>query len=143
MTYAYRTVRANMTALYEEKKVKRQVGVRTIQKKKGIFSSEVVEVEEPVFEEVVERVPTGKYSDRHINIDDFARMITDACNDLDKKGYEVVKISEVIEGRYNYAWDKYGTSVNSAPTCYSYGYGYSVTDGVVIIGKKRESAQRG
>ena len=131
-----------MAALYEEKKVKRQVGVRTVQKKKGIFSSEVVEVEEPVFEEVVERVPTGKYSDRYINIDDFARMITDACNDLDKAGYDVVKISEVIEGRYNYTWDKFDYSTNgSASSCYSYGYGYSVTDGVVIIGKKRASTQ--
>jgi hypothetical protein len=131
-----------MAALYEEKKVKRQTGVRKVQKKKGIFSSAIVEVDEPIYEEVIEKVPTGKHSDTYINIDDFARRMTDACNDLHEKGYDVIKITEVIEGRYNYAYDKYGTGFNgAAPTCYSYGYGYSVTDGVVILAKKRESSQ--
>jgi len=113
-----------MAALYEEKKVKRQIGVRKVQKKKGIFSSEIIEVDEPIYEEVIEKVPTGKYSDTYVNIDDYARRITDACNDLHEKGYDVVKITEVIEGRYNFAWDKYGTAApgtGGAPTCYSYG----------------------
>lgn len=139
LTYTSRWVRANMATLYEEKKVKRQVGVRKAEKKKGMFSSEVIEVEEPIYEEVIEKVPTGKYSDRYIDIDDFAQRISDACNKLHEDGYDVIKVTEVIDGRYNYAWDRYGLSTNgSAATCYSYGYGYSVTDGVVILGKKRE-----
>lgn len=135
-----------MATLYKEQKVKKQVGVRTIEKKKGIFSSKVIEIEEPVFKEVVEMVPTGEHSDTYINIDDFAKKITDACNDLDKNGYDVIKISEVIGGRYNYTWGNYANShvsSGAASTCYSYGYGYSVTDGVVIIGKMRQSLQEG
>lgn len=132
-----------MAALYEEKKVKRQTGTRKVQKKKGIFSSELIEVDEPIYEEAIEKVPTGKYSDTHINIDDFARRITDACNDLHEKGYDVIKITEVIEGRYNYAFQANGSRVDnhcSGGGGYGYGYGYSVTDGVVILAKKHETA---
>ncbi len=66
-------------------------------------------------------VPTGEYSDTYINIDDFAKRITDACNALDKNGYDVIKISEVIKGRYNYTWGHYGSSTahsGAASTCY-------------------------
>lgn len=121
---------------YVEKTVNRQTGVRKVQKKKGLFSSDVIEVEEPIYEDVTERIPAGE-SDKFIDIEDFAKRITDACNDLEKDGYDVVKISEIIEGRYNYAWDRFG-GFGDPILSYSYGYGYSVTDGVVIIGKKRE-----
>jgi hypothetical protein len=111
LTYVYRWVRASMAALYEEKKIKRQTGVRKVQKKKGIFSSEVIEVDEPIYEEVIEKVPTGTYSDTYIDINEFARRITNACNDLHENGYDVIKITEVIAGRYNYAYDRYGNAV--------------------------------
>lgn len=139
LTYTSRWVRANMATLYEEKKVKRQVGVRKVQKKKGMFSSEMIEVDEPIYEESIEKVPTGKSSETYIGIDDFAQRITAACNKLYEEGYDVIKVTEVIAGRYDHNWGKYHDSTNgSASTCYSYGYGYSVTDGVVILGKKRE-----
>lgn len=142
MTYVYRWVRSGMAPLYEEKKVQRQVGVRKVQvrQRKGFLGKEVevVEIDEPIYEEVTEKVPTGKYSQTYIDMDAYAKAITEQCNDLHEQGYDVIKITEVIEGKYN--WDKYGTSAvgnGGAPTCYS--YGYSVTDGVVIIGKKREA----
>lgn len=137
MTYAYRWVRAGMSPLYKKQKVKRQVGVRQVEKRKGLFSSEKQVVEEPVYETVDEHVPTGKYSDCYIDIDDYARRITKACNELDEEGYDIVKISEVIEGSY-YGDAKPASGAGGAIRGgYGYGYGYSVTDGVVIIGKRR------
>jgi hypothetical protein len=142
MTYVNRWVRASKAALYEEKKSNRQIGIRKVQKKKGIFGSEVTEIDEPIYEEVIEKVPTGKYSDSIIDIEDFARRITDACNDLNETGYDVIKITEVIEGQGHYAYGPFDQSGGASnATCYSYGYGYSVTGGVVILGKKRESPQ--
>ena len=137
--YTYRKLRANMAPLVKEQKVKKQVGVRKVMKKKGLLRTEMIEVDEPVFEEVVEDVPTGTYSDTQINLEDLARRIADTCNELDQAGYDVIKISDIVRGAYNYAVDRYHSVTNSsAPdTCYSYGYGYSVTDGVIIIGKKR------
>lgn len=129
-----------MAALFEDKKVKRQTGVQVVQKKKGIFSSETIDVEEPIYEEVVERVPTGKYSDKYIDIDDFAKRITEACNSLHQDGYDVINITDVIEGRYNYEYQANGHRMDNhcSGGGFGYGYGYSLTDGVVIIGKKRD-----
>jgi hypothetical protein len=126
-----------MSPLYEEKKVKRKTGVRKVQKSKGLFSADIIEVEEPIYETLTENVPTGERSDTYIDIGDFSRRIAEACNGLHENGYDVIKITEVIDGRYH--WGNYcGSSNGNAATCYS--YGYSVTDGVIIIGKKRETS---
>lgn len=131
-----------MAALYEEQKVKQQTGIRKVQRKKGLLSSEVIEVDEPIYEETIERVPSGKFSDTHISMDDFARRIVEACNDLEEKGYDVVKITDVIGGSYNYAYQANGSRIDNhcSGGGYSYGYGYSVTDGAIIIAKQREQA---
>jgi len=132
VTYYYSWNRAGMQPKYYERKWKEKTGSRTIKKRKGWFSSEMVEMEEPVYKEAVEKIPTGEYSDIYIDIDALAKNITEACNKFEKRGYEIVKIIEVIGGRYNHrtTWSNNGGGAG-------YGYGYSVTDGVVIIARDK------
>ncbi|MGO9389023.1 hypothetical protein, partial [Rhodoblastus sp.] len=73
---------------------------------------------------------TGEYSDTNIDIAKFAKEIEDVCNKFYADGYDVVSTIDVIEG--NYSFDD-GTGEAKA----AYGYGYSVTDGVVILFKNR------
>ncbi len=138
-TYIYHWVRANMAEIKERKTVKEQVGTKTVTKTKGVFKKKEIEVEEPVIETREEWVPTGEFSDTNIDMDDLSRRITDACNGLDEKGYDVLSITPILEGRYSYKTRAGGTgNVATGSTGgwgWGYGYGYSLTDGVVIIGK--------
>lgn len=141
---AYKTVsvRADMGEIKEKVIKKRQTGTRTVTKTKGFLKKETFEVEEPIFEEYEEWVPTGKTSDTFIDIEGFSQKIMDACNSLAEEGYEVVHISDVIDGRYQWRkWEgenRHGTFGQNGTTWgagWGYGYGYSVTDGVVITAK--------
>ena len=121
---------------------KRQTGTRVITKTKGLFKKETYEVEEPVYEEYEEWVPTGRLSDTFIDIEGFNQQIMDACNLLAAEGYEVVHISDVIRGRYQWeTWEgqnDYGNALSPKRTWgagWGYGYGYSITHGVVITAK--------
>jgi len=144
---AYKTmwVRAEMGILKEKVKNIRQVGTRKVTKTRGIINRETYEVDEPIFEEYEEWVPTGERSDTFIDIGDFSKKIMDACNTLDAEGYDVVHISDVIDGRYKY---RFRELENNNPGVMSgsvwaggwgYGYGYSVTDGVVITAKLKNA----
>lgn len=67
----------------------------------------------------------------------------EACNSLAEDGYEVVHISDVIDGRYQWkTWEgknSHGVLGHNGTTwgglVWGYGYGYSVTDGVVITAR--------
>jgi len=71
---AYKTmwVRAEMGILKEKVKNIRQVGTRKVTKTRGIINRETYEVDEPIFEEYEEWVPTGERSDTFIDIGDFS-----------------------------------------------------------------------
>ena len=125
-------VRAGMNQEKKLKKVKKQTGVRQVEKKKSLFSSEKELVSEPVYEAHEEWVGTGIYSDTHVDIGEFSERVAEACNELHRRGYEVISVVPVIAGRYAY---KASPIQNSS---YGYGYGYSVTDGVTIVGKLKE-----
>ena len=135
--YKTRWVRPAMGEIEKKVKKKRQTGTRVITKTKGLFKKETYEVEEPVYEEYEEWVPTGRLSDTYIDIEGFNQQIMDACNLLAAEGYEVVHISDVIRGHYQYnTWA--GENIGHGRTWgagWGYGYGYSVTDGVVITAK--------
>ena len=67
-----------------------------------------------------------------------------ACNELDQKGYEVIKISEITNGMYDHHHDTRKDysymSENKAYGWgwgYGYGYGYSLTHGVIITAKQK------
>lgn len=130
-------VSTQMAEILEKRKRKHQVGTRQIEKKKNIFSKDTKIVDEPIYETRDEWVGTGKYSDIRIDIEDFSDRVADACNELDRRGYDVISVIPVIGGRYNYQ-SKYNYNPTTvAGYGYGYGYGYSVTDGVTIIGKLR------
>ena len=141
---AYKTlpIVAEMYEIEEKVIKKRQTGTRVITKTKGLLKKETYEVEEPVYEEYEEWVPSGRQSDTQIDIISFSRKIMDVCNLLAAEGYEVVHISDVIRGRYQYrTWE--GQNIRGGPLTRSstwgagwgYGYGYSITQGVVITAK--------
>ncbi len=53
---------------------------------------------------------------------------------LNEKNYEVVDITPITSGRFNYAHEVVGVATGGAGC--GYGYGYSFTDGVVITAKR-------
>lgn len=68
---------------------------------------------------------TRNVADPHfVATEDLADAIAKACNELDALGYDIISILPTIRGE-------------SKATSHS-GYGYSVTDGVVITGKLAE-----
>ncbi|MFN8962866.1 MAG: hypothetical protein ACK5YV_15110 [Betaproteobacteria bacterium] len=144
-TYKTVWVRAEMGILKEKVKKQRQIGTRKVVKTKGFINRETYEVDEPIFEEFEEWVATGKRSDTFIDIEGFSQKIMGACNTLDAEGYEVVHISDVIDGRYEYQTrelENKNPGVLSGTVWaggWGYGYGYSVTDGVVITAKLKNA----
>lgn len=123
----------SMEPVYEKRETKVQVGTKKVKKKTGFFRSQIVEVEEPVYEKRVEWVPTDQTSDTHIDIKELAEEIMKACNEMHEKGYEVINILAINSGRYQKG---FVIPLNSDA---GYGFGYSITDGVIIVGKLRES----
>lgn len=85
----------------------------------------------------------GSYGlEKFAHVVDGARFATDTenvLNQLESEGYDIVSITPVISGRYN--WQKYdsggsaATGARSSATCAS--WGYSMTDGVMITAQKR------
>ena len=145
----YKTVwvRADMGKEFEIVTKKRQVGIKQVTKTKGFLGRDTYVVDEPIYEEYDERVPTGKLSDIFIDIEGFSEKIMDACNSLADDGYEVVHISDVIDGRYSFATRELenknpgafqGTTWGGG---WGYGYGYSVTDGAVITARLKQGGE--
>ena len=129
----YKTVsiKANMNPIMKKVTKTKQIGTKSVKKTKGIFKKEEYIEEMPVFEKYEDMVPTGKYSDIYIDIQEFSNRIMQVCNNLYEEGYDVINISTVINGRYKYdtEWSTDGGA--------GYGFGYSVTNGVIITAKLR------
>ena len=134
----YRTlfVSAKMFQEHELKTVRKQVDVHKRVRTEGVFRKQEVEVEEPIFADCEEYVPTGQASDTIIDIDRLAESIEIACNSLDRDGYEVHSITPVICGSYD--WRARGVSSAHAKVAGGFGYGYSLTQGAVITGRLRK-----
>jgi len=104
------------------------VKVPTGEKKKGFLIGEkdVMRTEEK-WEQ------TG-FSDHEVDGERLANDIAKAVDSLNSEGYEVVSISGILSGAYNYHWATTGGNTNAG---YGYGYGYSYTEGVTIVAKKQ------
>ena len=86
--------------------------VPTGEVRKGLFGRE-----KPVLEKQTEHVHVG-FSDSDIDGARLASDIQTAIEDLQKEGFELVSLTPVISGNR------------------SNGYGYSFTEGVIMISKK-------
>ena len=104
--------------------------VPTGEKKKGFFGGE-----KDVTTNVKEWQQTG-YSDRWIDGERLANDIAEAVSTLNNEGYEVVSITPITSGEYNYEWAQQKGGQNWGGSGYGYGYGYSYTEGVTIVAKK-------
>lgn len=132
-------VKAYLKQEVRERVANVQVGTRTISKRKSLYESEMVQEEEPVFEQRVEKVGTGKHSDTEIDAEDFSQRIEKACNDMYEKGYDLVSMTDVIRGAFHYDCkpNQSRTDHLCAGGGYSISYGYSMTDGMMIMFRKR------
>jgi len=100
------------------------VKVPTGEKKKGVFGGET-----DVTRDEKRWVQTG-FSDSEINTERLTKDLQEVVERLNKDGYEVVSITQVISGTYNW---KASTTPSSS---YGYGYGYSYTDGLMVVARK-------
>lgn len=106
------------------------VKVPTGEKTKGFFGGE-----KDVTRKEEQWKQTG-WSDREIDGARLAKDVAAAVTGLNSEGYEIVTISEVTSGRYNWAYKTDGGSNCNGGWGYGYGYGYSITEGMMIVAKK-------
>ncbi|MEM6502745.1 MAG: hypothetical protein AAF685_13010 [Cyanobacteria bacterium P01_C01_bin.89] len=110
-----------------EKKV--VVRVPTGKKVRGFFGREKDEMRQE------ERWQEDGYSNCVVDGKRLARDIDQAVQELNSAGYEIVSISMVTSGDWNY---EYRRSYALSGYGYgAYGYGYSYTEGAVILAKKQ------
>ena len=93
---------------------------------KGFFGKKVVEEEVPVYEERKVWKVT-KVSDCEIDGERFNKNIEAAIRKLEEEGLQVISITPVISGKYEYDYN--------VPATYGWGYGFSYTEGVSIIAR--------
>ena len=101
------------------------VDVSTGEKKRSLLG-----IEKEVTRKEQRWVQTG-FSDREIDGELLAQEVQEAIVQLNKEGYEVVSICAVTSG--NYHWEKQDEHMNFT---YGLGYGYSYTEGIIIIARK-------
>jgi hypothetical protein len=144
---------AEMEPRYETRKVKRQIGTEMVKKTKGLLFKSEVEVETPTFETVEETFLAGR-SETRVDLEDLAQKTAALCDRLAADGYDVVSITPVQSGRFKtdrgHSWvsrighqgknvpEKWGSDPGYGAV-WSWGYGYSVTDGVMVTGRWRRA----
>jgi len=113
-------VQAYFVAVGENRIVK----IPTGEKKKGFLGGE-----SDVTREEKKWVQTG-FSDKQIDTARLTKDLQEAVERLNKEGYEVVSVSDVISGDYNYKLEW------AAQAGRGMGYGYSYTDGLLVVARK-------
>lgn len=78
------------------------------------------EVDTGTFRTKIEERP----SERYVDFDDFAKQLTKIYEELDSDGYEVINVVPISMGQ----------SEHSGGAVF---FGFSITRGAVVIGKKR------
>ena len=117
-----------------------KVKVPTGETREGWFGGE-----KPVYETKEEWQQTG-WSDCLVDGKRLSTDIAAAVESLNREGYEVVSLSPVISGAYNYEYQSQGitssprifreTEEISGGGSYGYGYGFSYSEGVTVIARK-------
>ena len=112
------------------------IKVPTGRMKKGLFGNM-----KPETEKQVQWVKTG-YSDREIDDERLANNLAEVVEGLNKEGYEVVSVTPVTSGAYNFKAEiKSGGHQSNGYGGYGYGYGYSYTSSLIVIAKKIEETK--
>ena len=109
----------------------RTVKVPTGEKKKGIFGGE-----KDVTRKEDQWVQTG-WSDCSVDSERLASDLAEAVSALNDEGYEVVSVTPVTSGAYDWKCQiQSGGYQNSGYGGYGYGYGYSFTDSLIVTARK-------
>lgn len=94
----------------------------------------LIDVEEKIRKK--ELVQTG-WSDCQIDGERLNKDIAQAIEKLNAEGFEVVNITPVTSGNWNFAYNSGSLREGTGNGGYGYGYGYSYTEGVLIVTKQR------
>lgn len=136
--YKHVTVTPIMMEIGEWKTTKIKTGTKKIKRTQGVFNKKEVVVEKPIYETKRQWVTSGKRSDVQIDSEDFGLKIATACNELDNNGYDIVEMIPILRGNYQYQKDKGILQKGSGTIGQSISFGYSLTDAVTIIAKRRD-----
>lgn len=115
-------VTSYMMPIYGEQKIE----VPTGETKKSFWAGtkEVTRTE-------VQQVQTGTSTSR-VDGERLSKDINDAITTLNTEGYEVVSVSMVTSGMFDWKYELKG----NVSAGYGYGYGYSITEGAIIVAKR-------
>ncbi len=115
----------------KEKTVKIPTGEKT----KGLFGEKDITRKEKVFQQ------TG-WSDTQIDAKRLAEDLDKAISELNANGYEIISVTPIISGKYQFEKDykkgEVGFTESKGGWGYGwgYGYGYSYTDSLIVVAKK-------
>lgn len=70
------------------------------------------------------------FSQSKVNAEKLSNDLREAIDELNADGYEVINITPVISGSFDYQHD------TIASGGYGYGYGFSYTDSLIVVAKK-------
>lgn len=121
----------HIPAYFESIGKEKTIEVPTGEKKKGFFGGE-----KDVTRKETKWEQTG-WSDSRIDSKRLAQDLSDAIDTLNKEGFEVVSVTPVTSGAYDWAY-KVDTfkGVGEGGYAYGYGYGYSYTNSLIVTAKK-------
>lgn len=122
------------------------VKVPTGEYKRGFFGGE-----KEIIRKEEQWVPTGKVSDSEIDGEQLSREIAHAVRELNMEGYEVTTITPITSGQYFSTFHSQEVESNSVlhsggdgkinisgGGSYGLGYGYSHTEGVIILARRSD-----
>jgi hypothetical protein len=114
--------------------------INTGKKKKLLFGRT-----EDIYETIEEDVEDG-YSDSIIDSNRLSEDLNKLITKLNEDGFEVVNITPIISGNYQYKWQAQGitsskrllseTEKVQGGASYGFGYGFSYTDSLLVHAKK-------
>lgn len=71
--------------------------------------------------------PSGRYSKTHVDGVRLAQDVASVANTLEQEGFDVIATESVLSGHHDHRYSGNG----------GYGYGYSVTQGILLIARKK------
>lgn len=91
---------------------------------------------------VFEKVEDKKrlYKSEEVDGEQLVSEISIAINELNSSGYEVISISPITSGAYDFSYKKSHSNMGVIQSgAYGYGYGFSYTEGVIILARESSS----